>query len=66
MRACGAGLVFPCTQVYTWGRNEHGGLGHGDFESRSHPTLVSSLSGVKMKQASCGKTHTALLAENGD
>lgn len=51
--------------VYTWGRNEHGGLGQGDLKPRAHPTIVSSLSGTRMKLASCGKTHTAILAENG-
>ncbi|CAM9247034.1 unnamed protein product [Ascophyllum nodosum] len=51
--------------VYTWGRNENGALGHGDLKTRAHPTLVASLTGTKMKQASCGKTHTAVLAENG-
>lgn len=52
-------------QVYTWGRNEYGGLGHGDTAPRAHPTLVAALSGTRMKQASCGKSHTAILAEDG-
>lgn len=61
------GVFFPFSlQVYTWGRNELGGLGHGDTKSRANPTLVAALAGTRMKQASCGKTHTAILAENGE
>ncbi|CAN0493145.1 unnamed protein product, partial [Laminaria digitata] len=63
--ACHSVCIDVDGGVYTWGRNEHGGLGQGDLKPRAHPTLVSSLSGTRMKLASCGKTHTAILAENG-
>eukprot|EP00903_Cladosiphon_okamuranus_P008374 g8052.t1 len=63
--ACHSVCIDVDGGVYTWGRNELGGLGHGDTKSRAHPTLVAALAGTRMKQASCGKTHTAILAENG-
>eukprot|EP00752_Nemacystus_decipiens_P012106 g10731.t1 len=63
--ACHSVCIDVDGGVYTWGRNELGGLGHGDTRSRAHPTLVAALAGTRMKQASCGKTHTAILAENG-
>ncbi|CAB1104698.1 unnamed protein product [Ectocarpus sp. CCAP 1310/34] len=63
--ACHSVCIDVQGGVYTWGRNEFGGLGHGDTAPRAHPTLVAALSGTRMKQASCGKTHTGILAENG-
>lgn len=63
--ACHSVCIDVDGGVYTWGRNEKGALGHGDLNTRPTPTAVSSLAGTRIRQASCGKLHTALVAENG-
>jgi alpha-tubulin suppressor-like RCC1 family protein len=53
--------------VYTWGRNERGQLGHGDYIARGTPTKVGgALKGLKCVSVSCGKNHTAVVTEDGD
>jgi alpha-tubulin suppressor-like RCC1 family protein len=64
--------------VYSWGCSKSlatsafGGslssvpvLGHGNKESKATPTKIEGLSGVKVKQISCGGQHSAVLAEDG-
>lgn len=53
-------------RLYTWGRNERGQLGHGDYKTRGTPTLVEALRETKCVAVSCGKNHTAVVCENGD
>ena len=45
--SCGAEHSFALTtsgELYSWGLNFRGQLGHGDLENRSRPTLVKNLS----------------------
>ncbi|CAM9636996.1 unnamed protein product, partial [Choristocarpus tenellus] len=51
--------------AYSWGRNESGALGHGDTATRAAPTLLPDMLGSRVKQASCGRSHTALLTNEG-
>jgi len=53
-------------EVFSWGRNEAGQLGHGDQITRPGPTRVSALSGSKVIGASTGKAHTIFLTEGHD
>jgi len=50
--------------IYTWGRNTWGQLGHGDTIDRNIPTKVSSLSNVIVVNLS--ETHSSAVTENGD
>jgi hypothetical protein len=58
--------VCKSGQVYTWGRGDNGLLGHGDTQHQYIPKHVDSLTGVKVKQSSCGGAHTALCSESGE
>jgi alpha-tubulin suppressor-like RCC1 family protein len=53
-------------QVFSWGHNDYGQLGHDDREDRSVPTKVESLDGLVITKVSCGQWHTAALTDNGD
>ena len=53
-------------RLYTWGRNERGQLGHGDYVSRGTPTRVEALGETRCASAACGKGHTVVVCENGD
>ena len=53
-------------EVFTWGMNYHGQLGHGDSEGRTVPTKVESLDGLVITKISCGSDHTAALTDNGE
>ncbi|CAM9848392.1 unnamed protein product, partial [Discosporangium mesarthrocarpum] len=52
--------------VFTWGSSVDGKLGHGlplrDFPK---PTLVSSISNLKIVKVSCGRQHTLALSDVG-
>jgi alpha-tubulin suppressor-like RCC1 family protein len=54
-------------EVFTWGNNDSGQLGHGDYyESMTIPTKVPSLDGLFIIQISCGDKHTAALTDKGE
>ena len=67
--ACGfkasAGLTRN-GEVYTWGRNYDGQLGHGDKVSRNIPTKVKGLNGIVIIQISCGAWHMAAVSDKGE
>ncbi|KAL4469467.1 hypothetical protein ABPG74_004720 [Tetrahymena malaccensis] len=49
-------------KVYTWGFNFYDQLGLGDSEKDyQQPTKVTKLSGLNVKQSSCGYFHTSVL-----
>jgi alpha-tubulin suppressor-like RCC1 family protein len=61
--SCGpfhCGAISNEGKLYTWGEGLGGKLGHGDMQSRSTPTLVSSLQGF-VKKVACGSWHTAAI-----
>ncbi|KAL9267089.1 RCC2-like protein [Drosera capensis] len=53
-------------RCYTWGRNERGQLGHGDTLQRDRPTVVSDLLKFKIIGAGAGRSHTAVLTDDGE
>jgi alpha-tubulin suppressor-like RCC1 family protein len=50
-------------RVYSWGENEYGPLGHGDRLTRSSPTLVDGLEGVRGLEA--GFSHSFAVTQAG-
>jgi alpha-tubulin suppressor-like RCC1 family protein len=53
-RAGCAALLTRTGKLYTWGPNENGQLGHGDFEERATPARVRSLEGKKVTSIGVG------------
>ena len=67
--ACGRDHTAALTkngEVFTWGLNDCGQLGHGDDIPRTVPTKVASLAGLVITQVFCGDTHTAVLTGKGE
>ena len=52
--------------LYTFGRNSYGELGHGDTENRSFPTKVEALSGVAEVVDATYGAHSLVQLENGE
>ena len=53
-------------RAWSWGRNEHGQLGHGDQVNRQVPTVIEGpLKDVKIVSGALGKSHTVLVDESG-
>ncbi|KAI8052143.1 regulator of chromosome condensation 1/beta-lactamase-inhibitor protein II [Syncephalis plumigaleata] len=52
--------------LYSWGSNRFGQLGHGDTQDRCEPCLVESLHGIKVVEIACGTFHSAVITEFGD
>jgi len=50
--------------LYTWGDNNDGQLGHGHTDRLNTPTKVSALSNVSA--VSLGRSHTMAITKNGD
>ena len=66
---CGALHTAAITkkgEVFTWGWNENGLLGHGEQKSRFYPTKVAALEGFVVTQVSCSFSHMAALTANGE
>jgi len=63
--SCHSVAVSAKGEAWTWGRNDHGQLGHGDAMRRDKPEKVAELAGQKVAWAACGKSHTAFLTEDG-
>ena len=64
---CSAGLTRN-GEVYTWGWNNAGQLGHDDDDRMSVtiPTKVKSLNGIIITQISCGNRHMAAVSDKGE
>jgi alpha-tubulin suppressor-like RCC1 family protein len=66
---CGAYHTVGLTkkgEVFTWGHNYSGQLGHVDRNERKIPTKVASLDGLVITQISCGDSHIAVLTDKGE
>ena len=66
--ACGQSfnlIVTTSTEVYSWGQNDSGQLGHGDLQERHLPTVLASFRGVTLTRVSCGGRHAAALDKDG-
>jgi len=73
--ACGSQhlvCIDPQGDVYSWGWNWSGMLGHGDLKDRHSPTLVKAFKLVRtmrsttFKQVAAGSDHTLALTGHGD
>ncbi|MQM01592.1 hypothetical protein Taro_034354 [Colocasia esculenta] len=67
--ACGnrhAVLVTKHGEVFSWGEESGGRLGHGVDADVSHPKLVESLSGMNIELVACGEYHTCAVTMFGD
>ncbi|CAA0834688.1 Regulator of chromosome condensation (RCC1) family with FYVE zinc finger domain [Striga hermonthica] len=52
-------------KLFTWGDGDRGQLGHGDFEPRLVPEMVSSLASVDFCRVACGNSLTVVLTTSG-
>jgi len=57
-------VVLANGDVYSFGMNFHGQLGHGDTETRNVPTKIEGLGPARTVEAGSG--HSLVLLENGD
>lgn len=67
--SCGwshSALITSSFQLYTWGRGEHGKLGHGDEETVYEPKAVTALAQHEAQQVACGAAHTAIITRIGN
>eukprot|EP00742_Colponemidia_sp_Colp-10_P002990 GILJ01003191.1.p1 GENE.GILJ01003191.1~~GILJ01003191.1.p1 ORF type:complete len:574 (+),score=72.27 GILJ01003191.1:35-1756(+) len=53
-------------ELYSFGRNDHGQLGHGDHADRLEPQLVVAMQGKKVTSIGCGQYHTVLCTDSGE
>jgi alpha-tubulin suppressor-like RCC1 family protein len=58
-------VVTDSNCLFTWGRGQHGRLGHGTGESEAIPRLVEGLLGTTVLSVSCGDYHTLCLTTSG-
>jgi alpha-tubulin suppressor-like RCC1 family protein len=58
-------LNVEANNVFSWGKNNFGQLGHGDTKNRNTPTKVDFFDGKKILQISCGEYHCLALEGNG-
>ncbi|XP_047335805.1 PH, RCC1 and FYVE domains-containing protein 1-like [Impatiens glandulifera] len=67
--ACGArhvGLVTKQGEVFTWGEESGGRLGHGIQKDFSRPRLVEYLAVTNVEFVACGEHHTCAISASGD
>jgi alpha-tubulin suppressor-like RCC1 family protein len=62
--------IFALTgngEIYSWGYNEYGELGHGDTSTGPKPPIKIEgiLSGVKIVKIAAGSDHTLAISDNG-
>jgi hypothetical protein len=67
--ACGGGHTIALTtarDVFTWGRNTHGQLGHGAGRKATTAPRRRVMGGIDVKQLAAGENHSAVLTSTGD
>ncbi|KAE9453034.1 hypothetical protein C3L33_15071, partial [Rhododendron williamsianum] len=67
--ACGVrhfALVTRQGEVFTWGEESGGRLGHGIEKDFSHPHLVEFLAVTNVDFVACGEYHTCAVSTSGD
>ncbi|XP_052171839.1 PH, RCC1 and FYVE domains-containing protein 1-like isoform X2 [Diospyros lotus] len=67
--ACGgrhAVLVTKQGEIFSWGEESGGRLGHGVEADVSHPKFIDALGGVNIELVSCGEYHTCAVSFSGD
>ncbi|CAG9320984.1 unnamed protein product [Blepharisma stoltei] len=66
--SCGWGHTIAVTEqgfAFSWGVGEFGALGNGSNDTQWTPVRMEVPENLKIRQASCGSRHTALIAEEG-
>ncbi|KAI4328416.1 hypothetical protein L6164_020773 [Bauhinia variegata] len=67
--ACGykhAVVVTKQGEIFSWGEESGGRLGHGVEADLSHPKLIDTLSGMNIELVACGEYHTCAVTFSGD
>ncbi|KAK9128947.1 hypothetical protein Syun_017744 [Stephania yunnanensis] len=67
--ACGgrhAVLVTKQGEIFSWGEESGGRLGHGVDSDVSHPKLIDALVNTNVELLSCGEYHTCAVTLSGD
>ncbi|GAV62100.1 RCC1 domain-containing protein/FYVE domain-containing protein/BRX domain-containing protein/Mcp5_PH domain-containing protein/BRX_N domain-containing protein [Cephalotus follicularis] len=67
--ACGgrhAALVTKQGEVFSWGEELGGRLGHGVDSDALHPKLIDALSNTNIELVACGEYHTCAVTLSGD
>ncbi|KAH7836713.1 hypothetical protein Vadar_004648 [Vaccinium darrowii] len=67
--ACGgrhAALVTKQGEIFSWGEESHGRLGHGIDSDVLHPKLIDALSPTNIELVACGEYHTCAVTFSGD
>ncbi|XP_039034310.1 PH, RCC1 and FYVE domains-containing protein 1-like isoform X2 [Hibiscus syriacus] len=67
--ACGgrhAALVTKQGEVFSWGEESGGWLGHGVDSDVLHPKLIDALSNTNIELVVCGEYHTCAVTLSGD
>ncbi|KAJ7979857.1 Regulator of chromosome condensation (RCC1) family with FYVE zinc finger domain [Quillaja saponaria] len=59
-------LVTRQGEVFTWGEESGGRLGHGIDKDVSHPHLVEFLASTNVDFVACGEHHTCAVSTSGD
>lgn len=60
-------LVLTRTgDVFSWGANEHGQLGHGDRVSLKRPRRIWALKGIRIVDIAVGSKHSACVTAQGE
>lgn len=57
--------VTSAGEVYTFGSNSSGQLGHGNLDEEWRPRLVKSMQGIRIIQAAAGAGRTMLISDAG-
>lgn len=52
-------------QVFSWGANTLGHLGHGDTETRAFPRRIDALAGTKVCRVAAGEHHSCAITDSG-
>ncbi|XP_047178682.1 PH, RCC1 and FYVE domains-containing protein 1-like isoform X1 [Vigna umbellata] len=67
--SCGyrhAVLVTKQGEIFSWGEESGGRLGHGVEMDVHHPKLVEALGGLNIELVACGEYHTCAVTYSGD
>lgn len=67
--ACGrqhAALVTKQGEVFSWGKEIGGRLGHGVDSDVAHPKLIEGLKNVNVELVACGEYHSCAVTLSGD
>ncbi|CAM8994610.1 unnamed protein product [Rhodiola kirilowii] len=66
--ACGVRHIACVSrgEVFTWGEEKGGTLGHGTYKDFSRPRLIDYLRDVNIDFIACGEYHTCAISTSGD